>query len=100
MFSLTTEQLMTMDRFELIATWLVGVTRRKAGREDTGGLKVEKLRGRYVIMMPGVGDGKAVLFQGDAGHLFDYAHRTMLNGLIRVVEDARAQAIATQDVRP
>jgi hypothetical protein len=94
MFSLTTEQLRTMDRFELIATWLVGVTRRKAALEYSGGLRVRKARGQYTVTMPAVGDGKAAMFRGDASKLYDYVRRSPLNELVRDVERAREQAHA------
>lgn len=95
MATLTTEQLRTLPRFELIAMWLVAVTSRKTGREQVGGLKVSRSKGEFRVTYPEVGDGRAQLFTGDAAGLFDYARRTALNAQIRVVEDARAAAIGS-----
>jgi hypothetical protein len=89
----TREQLRTMDRFELIALWLVDVTRTKAGRRDVGGLKVTHRGGVYSVVSPEVA-GVPALFHGSADRLFDFARRTALNAQIRVMEDARASAHA------
>ena len=94
--TLSAEQLQTMDRFELIATWLVMVTRRKTGREQVGGMKVARCAQGFRVTFPEVGDGRAALFTGDASGLFEYARRTELNAQIRIVEDARAHALAAQ----
>lgn len=94
--TLSAEQLQTMDRFELIATWLVMVTRRKMDREQVGGMKVARCPRGFRVTFPEVGDGRAALFTGDAAGLFEYARRTELSAQIRIVEDARAQALASQ----
>lgn len=82
-------------RYEFIARFLVHMTRTKANREFTGGLKVKaKAAGAYAVEMNGV----EFVTAKDATSLFEYAFRSRLGYFVKEADTLRVEFHAMRSV--
>jgi hypothetical protein len=76
-----------LPRQKFITRFLAHVTRKKADRDYSGGLRVRCSRGAWVIDWPELGKGRVMSTSKTEEGLYDTARRGTLNYYVRQAED-------------